>query len=166
MKRIFFPFCIFTSLIFISSCEQPLEEEEFPYEMKLVIRGILEPDKLIDDIYIGRTLPIGVPFNEDFANLTDAVAAVISDEIFYPLRHIRDGIYTTDSLISRTGKIYSLVVQWQDKSASAETYIPIPGSILGYGVTNVEEDGETISVMEGTIIPSGNESYAASWLFP
>jgi len=165
IKKTFLPFCILTSIIFINSCEQPLEEEEFPYEMKLVIRGILEPNQLIDEIYIGRTLPVAVPFNEDFANLKDAVGAVVSDGVFYPLRHTGDGIYTTDSLVASMGKTYSLVVQYQDKSVFAETYIPVPGSILSYEVTNVVEDGETKSVMEGTISPAGNESYTVNWVF-
>ncbi|RPI70206.1 MAG: DUF4249 family protein, partial [Ignavibacteriales bacterium] len=163
MKKIFL-LSIF--IIVLSSCEQPLEEEEFPYEMKLVIRGILEPNELVDEIYIGRTLPIGVPFNEDFANLTDAVAAVISDGIFYPLRYTANGIYTTDSLIARTGYNYFLVAQYQDKSVSAETYIPIPGSITGYDLkTELQGDGETIAFMEGSVVPRASESYAATWVF-
>jgi hypothetical protein len=164
MKNFFFLLGAVLFLIIFNSCEQPLEEEEFPYEMKLVIRGILEPDQLIEDIYIGRTLPISVPFDEDFANLQDAVGAVVSDNVFYPLRHTGNGLYTTDSLIARLGNTYSLVVQWQDKSASAQTYIPFPGNVISSELKTFQEDGETIYYVEGRINPRGNESYAASWV--
>jgi hypothetical protein len=151
--------------IFFDGCEQPLQEEEFPYEIKLVIKGVLEPGKLIDDIYIGRTLPINAEFDEDFANLTDAVAAVVSDGVFYPLRHIHDGIYTTDSLIVGRGKTYYLVAQWQDKSISATTSIPMPGKVLNYGIKSLEENGKQVSVMEATIEPLAVESYTITWVF-
>jgi hypothetical protein len=155
---------IFFSLFFFFSCEQPLEEEEFPYELKLVIRALLEENKVIGNIYIGRTLPVGIQFNEDFAKVTDAVGAVVSDGIFYPLRHTGNGIYTTDSLIARRGKTYSLIVQWQEKIASAETTIPFPGSILSYGVMAINENGQTFNALEGTVIPFADESYAATWV--
>lgn len=164
MEKIFLSFSLLIVFIFFPSCEQPLEEEEFPYEMKLIVRGIIEPGKIIEDIYIGRTLPVGVTFNEDFANLKDAIGAVISDEVFYPLRHIENGIYTTDSLVAQKGKRYSLLVYYQDRAASAETYIPIQGSIVGYGIKNIQDNGNGASVMEGIIIPRGEESYTASWV--
>jgi len=158
-------FLIVSVFIFLSGCEQPLQEEEFPYEIKLVIRGVLEPGKLIDDIYIGRTLPINAEFDEDFANLTDAVGAIISDGVFYPLTHTQDGIYTTDSLIVEKGKKYYLVAQWQDKSISASTSIPVPGKVLNYGINNLQEDGKQVNAMEATIDPVSDESYTITWVF-
>lgn len=155
---------VISVFILLNGCEQPLQEEEFPYEIKLVIRGVLEPGKLIDDIYIGRTLPINAEFDEDFANLTDAVGAVVSDGIFYPLRHIQDGIYTTDSLIVEEGKTYYLVAQWQDKSVSATTSIPVPGKVLNFGIKNLDQDGKQVSVMEATIDPHSDESYTITWV--
>ena len=162
-KTFLFPNLLF-ALILFSSCEQPLEEKDFPYELKLVIRGILKPDKLIDSLYIGRTLPIGVPFDEDFANLNDAVGAVISDGVFYPLRYTANGIYTTDSLIARRGEKYYLLVQWQDKSASAETYIPQAGKLLNSGIVKVNEIDTSYSVIECTIDPVESEAYAVTWV--
>lgn len=163
MKKNLFILILF-SIFFLNSCEQPLEEEDFPYEQKLVIRGLLEENKLINNIYIGRTLPVAVPFSEDFARITDAVGAVISEGIFFPLRHLGNGIYTTDSLIAQRGKTYSLVVQWQDKVASAETVVPIPGSIVSFGVSSINENGQSVNVLEGTVMPFANESYAATWV--
>ena len=151
--------------VFLSGCEQPLQEEEFPYEIKLVIRGVLEPGKVINNIYIGRTLPINAEFDEDFANLTDAVGAIVSDEVFYPLRHIQNGIYTTDSLVAEKGKTYYFVAQWQDKSVSATTNIPVPGKVISYGIKSAEENGKRVSVMEATIDPYGDESYTITWVF-
>ena len=70
--KIIIQLILFISILLFIGCEQPLEEEEFPYELKLVVRGVLESNKLINNIYIGRTLPMSLPYSEDFAKVTDA----------------------------------------------------------------------------------------------
>lgn len=157
-------FIVFSLAFFFNGCELSLEDEDFPYEIKLVVRGIVEENQVIQNIFIGRTLPVAVPFNEDFAKLTDAVGAVVSEGVFYPLRHTGGGVYTTDSLIASRGKTYSLVVRWQDKSITAETTVPVPGTLHSFGIATFDEEGTTVNVLEANITPFANESYAATWV--
>lgn len=152
---------IFTFLI--TSCEQPIEEEEFPYEMKLVVRGVLEHNKLINDIYIGRTLPVSLPYSEEFAVVTDAVGTILVDNISYPLRHIGKGIYSTDSLFGKRGKEYTLLLRWENKSAYAITKIPVIGNISSAYVAQKVIDGENKFYFESTLSTISNEVYSATW---
>lgn len=166
MKRKFLLLTFFlTAQLLFTNCEQPLGEEDFPYEIKIVVRGVIQKDKVVENIFLGRTLPVAVPFDEDFARLKDAVGAIICDGITYPLRHIEDGLYTTDSLIARSGKTYYLLVQWQNKSVAAETKIPPIGEVVSFGQLQKTENGQTTTVIESVIAPISNEVYASTWVF-
>lgn len=154
-----------TSQLILTNCEQPLGEEEFPYEIKIVVRGIIQKDKVVEDIFLGRTLPVAVPFDEDFAQLKDAVGAIICDGVTYPLRHLQDGNYTTDSLLARSGKTYTLLVQWQNKSVTAETRIPPIGEVVSFGQLQRTENGQTTTVIESVVAPISNEVYASTWVY-
>jgi len=152
--------------VLLSGCEQVVGEEEFPYEMKLVIRGLLEDGQDIKDIYIGRTLPVAVPFRGDFANLTNAVVSIKVDTLRYILKHTRDGLYSAPNGVkARAGKTYELLVSWESLSAGAVTKIPEAGTIGGVFLLNsVNDTGKSIKVMSADITPRGDEAYAITWL--
>lgn len=152
--------------VLLSGCEQVVGEEEFPYEMKLVIRGLLEDGQDIKDIYIGRTLPVAVPFRGDFANLTNAVVSIKVDTLRYILKHTKDGLYSAPAGVkARAGKTYELLVSWESLSAGAITKIPEAGTIGGVFLLNsVNDTGKSIKVMSADITPRGDEAYAITWL--
>jgi hypothetical protein len=162
MKKIFIGI-LFTSAYIFIGCEQPLNEEEFPYEIKLVVRNLVLSNKLIDSIYVGRTLPVSVPFDKEFAKVTTAVGAVISDGIFYPLRHKGNGYYTTDSLIARPGKTYYLIINWENISVNAETTVPVIGNINNSYVNQGINEGSAFSYLESSVSPFSDEVYGAVW---
>jgi hypothetical protein len=103
-----FPFMLLIVAGFLfAGCEQAVEEEEFPYETKLVIRGLLEDGQDIKEIFIGRTLPVAVPFRADFSNLPDAVVSIRVDSLRYILKHTKDGLYNAPAGVkARAGKTY------------------------------------------------------------
>lgn len=150
----------------VAGCEQAVEEEEFPYETKLVIRGLLEDGQDIKDIYIGRTLPVAVPFRADFSNLPDAVVSIKVDTLRYVLRHTKDGLYTAPfGVKARAGKTYELLVSWGSFSAGAVTRIPEAGAVGGVFIVNsVNDTGKAIRVMSVEVTPRADEAYAATWL--
>ena len=159
-------FVLIVAGVLLSGCEQVVGEEEFPYEMKLVIRGLLEDGQDIKDIYIGRTLPVAVPFRGDFSNLTNAVVSIKVDTLRYILRHTRDGLYSAPNGVkARAGKTYELLVSWENLSAGAVTTIPEAGTIGGVFLLNsVNDTGKSIKVMSVDITPRDNEAYAVTWL--
>ncbi len=149
-----------------TGCEQVVDEEAFPYEMKLVIRGLIEDGQQIKDIYVGRTLPVAVPFRGDFANLSDAIVSIKVDTLRYILKHTKDGLYSAPATVrARAGKTYEILVSWENLSAGAITTIPDAGSIGGVYMVNSKNDtGKTIRVMSAEITPRGSETYAITWL--
>ena len=84
------------------------------------------------------------------------------DNIYYPLRHIGKGIYTTDSLRAVSGKKYVLLC-WENKSVYAVTSIPIIGNIAGVYIRQKTIDGKTQSYFECSVNSYSNEVYAATW---
>lgn len=157
---------VLVSLPLLSGCEQVVDEEQFPYEMKLVIRGLLEDGQPIKDIYIGRTLPVAVPFRGDFANLTNAIVSIKVDTLRYILKHSRDGLYSAPANVrAKAGKTYELLVSWENLSAGAITTIPEAGTIGGvYLLNSINDTGKSVKVMSAEITPRGDETYAATWL--
>lgn len=149
-----------------AGCEQAVEEEEFPYETKLVIRGLLEDGQDIKEIFIGRTLPVAVPFRADFSNLPDAVVSIRVDSLRYILKHTKDGLYNAPAGVkARAGKTYELLVSWGGYSAGAITKIPDVGSVGGvFMVNSVNDTGKAIRVMSIEVTPRADEAYAATWL--
>jgi hypothetical protein len=134
--------------------------------VKLVIRGLLEDGQDIKDIYIGRTLPVAVPFRADFSNLSTAVVSIKVDTLRYILRHTRDGLYSAPAGVkARAGKTYELLVSWEGYSAGAITKIPDPGSFGGvFLINSINDTGKTIRVMSVEVTPRADEAYAATWL--
>ena len=147
-------------------CEQTVEEEDFPYETKLVIRGLLEDGQDIKEIFIGRTLPVAVPFRADFSNLPDAVVSIKVDSLRYILKHTKDGLYNAPAGVkARAGKTYELLVSWGSYSAGAITRIPEAGALGGvFMINSVNDTGKAIRVMSVEVTPRSNEAYAATWL--
>lgn len=162
-----FPFLLLIVAGFLfAGCEQAVEEEEFPYETKLVIRGLLEDGQDIKEIFIGRTLPVAVPFRADFSNLPDAVVSIRVDSLRYILKHSKDGLYNAPAGVkARAGKTYELLVSWGGYSAGAITKIPDVGSVGGvFMVNSVNDTGKAIRVMSIEVTPRADEAYAATWL--
>lgn len=162
-----FPFLLLiVAGFFFAGCEQAVEEEEFPYETKLVIRGLLEDGQDIKEIFIGRTLPVAVPFRADFSNLPDAVVSIRVDSLRYILKHTKDGLYNAPAGVkARAGKTYELLVSWGGYSAGAITKIPDVGSVGGvFMVNSVNDTGKAIRVMSIEVTPRADEAYAATWL--
>ncbi|GMU86377.1 MAG: hypothetical protein AMXMBFR48_16190 [Ignavibacteriales bacterium] len=164
MKKLHLFLTLCVSLVLFYGCENSVEEEAFPFEFRLVIRGILEPGKQVTNIYIGRTIPITEQFSPGFANLANAHAVILHNNTFYPLRHTRDGLYRNDTLNILPGETYQLLVQWEDKLATAETTIPHQGNIEKPVIKSSGGGASAKNFVECSIAPWSNEVYAASWV--
>ncbi|MCC6549675.1 MAG: DUF4249 family protein [Ignavibacteriaceae bacterium] len=164
MNKLYLWLMLLFGIILFYGCENSVEEEDFPFEVRLVIRGILEPGKPVTNIYIGRTMPIAAQFSQGFANLANASAVILHNNTFYPLRHTTNGLYRNDTLIISTGETYQLVVQWEDKLATAETTIPNRGIIERPVVKSAISGTGSKNYVESSVLPWTNEVYAATWV--
>jgi len=164
MKKILLLLSVFPFILFFG-CEQTSTTEDIPYKTVLVIRGLVEEGKVIKDIYVGKTFPVGLKYSADFANVKDATVLLqVNDGAIYTLRHTSSGLYTTNNMIARRGNKYTLIVQWGDRTAYGETSVPDRGSFQSISVTTKEENGQQIFLLEGRVTPFSNEAYGAAWV--
>ena len=153
------------ALLFIATgCEVEDSEQDFPFELKLVVRGVLEANKPVQDIYVGRTLPISYNFDKSFADLTDATVAILYRDSLYVLRHKKDGLYFTNGLVPAQGETYKLLVQWKSYFATAETTVPIIGTVEEVELKTYIGTQVPQRYIECSIKPYINEAYALTWV--
>lgn len=162
MKKLLLSLLLATALIY-TGCENTIEEEEFPFEFRIVVRGVLEPYKQAANIYIGRTIPITDTFIQGFANVSDAAAAILYNGKLYPLRHTTNGLYMNDTLPVLPGKTYQLFVQLEDKLATAETTVPLMGPIAKPVIRSITEGNQVKNFVECNVTPQVNEVFSATW---
>lgn len=153
---------------FFAGCEEQMADgEDFPFELKLVVRGLLTAGEPVEDIYIGRTLPVTFTYSESFANLEDASAVIVYEDSLILLHHTGEGLYSPQlPLIAEKGKHYSLVVQWENKTATAETTIPWIGTIGKIqSLRTTDGDNKQITILECDVTHRKDEIYAPLWAF-
>lgn len=144
--------CIFLAVS--AGCFKAVDPVDLPFEERLVIRGILEPGKPVDDIYIGRTLPISESYSQEKAAITDAVAYIRRGNDLHPLRYrgpvldssffpvgYQVGLYAADSLIIESEREYEIVVRWKTLTASGKATIP-PLPVIDSIQVSVDGPGE------------------------
>jgi hypothetical protein len=151
-------------LFLFYSCEQPSEEDNIPYIPKLVIRGIIVEGNPVNDIYIGRTMPVSVKIDPTFTDLSDAAAVIVHNNQFYPLTYTHNGHYKNDTLKIIRGEKYSLLASWQNLSVSAETTVPLLGYIPPFNMQVQSTSSGQVHFLQSRIIPHSDEVYAATWV--
>lgn len=159
MKKIF----ALILILYFAGCEQTVESEDLPYKPKLVVRGLLEANKSVSNIYIGRTVPVSIPYSSSFADLTDAIAAIEYDDVRIILRHDGQGKYSAPGLVAQPGTKYRIYVQHENLSASAETLVPRWNNITPPTVRKELRNGVEESFIEVTTTPYTNQVFGATW---
>ncbi len=113
--------------IFIQSCEKTVTGVNLPYEEKLVIMALLEPE--IDSVFISieRTLPPLSEYQYELAQIADAEAYIECNGEKTPLifsPSYQNINFYTAKLKVLPGNQYNLFVKWKNLSANASTIIP------------------------------------------
>lgn len=161
----YYLFLSLIALLFLfSGCEVEDSEQDFPFQLKLVVRGVIEANKPIQDIYVGRTLPISYNYDKSFADLTDATVGILYRDSLYVLKHKKDGLYFASGLIPVPGESYKLLVQWKSYFATAETTVPRIGAVEGVELKSYLGTQVPQRYIECSIRPSQNEAYALTWV--
>jgi len=163
MKKLKYIFYLLPLFLFYS-CEQPSEEEDIPYLPKLVIQGIITEGSSVQNIYIGRTMPVSVKIDPLFTDLSDAAAAIIFRDKVYPLSYTHNGLYKNDTLQILRGEKYTLLASWQNLSINAETTVPMPGNFSLFTIQSQGSDTGKVYFLQSKVFPIGNEIYAATWV--
>ncbi|MBM2814659.1 MAG: hypothetical protein HW421_1421 [Ignavibacteria bacterium] len=117
------------TFIFMTGCEQVVEDPQLPYHEQIVISAVLEPGKTSPKISITKTLPPLEDYDIEKATIYDAEAVITCNGVSYLLLIGTDKFYTSPDLTIESGKKYSLIVKWKNKSAITETVVPYPVKI-------------------------------------
>jgi hypothetical protein len=124
MKQIFIIVMILIIFFQLSGCEPVIIDAQFPYQEKIIVRGILQDRSTINNIKISKTLPPLENYSEEKSFITDANVSIEVNQIKYPLFYAGQGNYKNDNVIVKSGLEYKLLVDWNGKSISASTRIP------------------------------------------
>jgi hypothetical protein len=157
-------FSLLLIVILIPACEQATDESEFPYEAKLVIRGLIQEGEPINNIYIARTLPVPVKYQQKFAEINNASVGILTKDTLIALKYLNNSIYTTNGYIPKKGEKLTLIVQWEDKLATAETIIPNIGLISEPSLKSVNDNNKIKLFIESIVLPYSKEVYGATWV--
>jgi hypothetical protein len=114
-----------------NSCERTVGNIELPYVEQLVIKCVLEPGKLVEKVRVEKTLPPLDSYSPDKALVSDAKFIINDGTQDYVLQYA-NGYYYSYELIPQEGKYYNMRVEWKNKVATAETYIPPQVTVEGY----------------------------------
>lgn len=121
----------------LSSCEENVTGVQLPYKEQLVIRAILQDSALLSNVRIERTLPPLEEYSVEKALVTNAIVTVNDGEKDYVLSY-SDGYYNCYDLTIKAGKTYKMTAKWKNKTAYAETTVPLPPKFDGFGFDIVQ----------------------------
>jgi hypothetical protein len=104
-----------------------------PFEEKIVIRGLLIAGEPVQNIQISRTIPILNDLSDSAFAVRDAQATIAANGREYPLT-LQQGadvdstrqrsLYEAKNLLVQEGQQYTITVQWNGKTATANTTVP------------------------------------------
>lgn len=148
----------------LTGCEEVILESEFVFEEKLVVRGILDAGFSLENIYVGKTLPVFAEYGDSYTHLTDAVVILRSGSTVVNLRHFRDGIYRAPEVTIQEGATYELIVYWNSLTANAIIAVPNAGSPGIAQIVNYSRPNNTLGKkIRASVTPNGLEAYGATW---
>lgn len=143
----------------MTSCITTLTEPlALSFEEKLVIRGVIEAGKPIGNIAISKSLPALNALSDSSGAVYDAVGTLSVNGRTFPLRlqnRTTSGasLYTALNngvpIIAESGSQYTLSVQWNGKSAEAQTGVPAAPNLQSVRLLR----REILSLTSATIIP-------------
>lgn len=137
--------CLSAMILFtMLGCENIVTDASLPYSEKIVISAVLTAGDSLKNIHISRTVAPLDTISAQKIYIGDARASITVDGKSYPLQlqgtdyvdsiYIRDGLlrslYHVPNLVVEAGKHYKLRVEWQGKTATAETFVPKPIEII------------------------------------
>jgi hypothetical protein len=151
------------SLLLIG-CEQSSNVSEFPYEPKVVVNCVIQAGRPIDKIMVARTLPIPVNYSDAEAEVRNASVAIATKDTVIVYKYTEPFTYTTSGLVAKTGQTYTLLVQWEDKFATATTTVPRIGVAASPAMKISKESAKVEKYLETKVEQRAGEVYGCTWI--
>lgn len=159
MMKISYAALFIFSFLF-SSCENSTDvNSNLEYKEYTVINAQLSAGNIFEGVTITHTLPLGVQYDIQKAEIKDAIAYIRENGVkIIPVHYVSNGLYKPiTNLVINCGEQYELFASINGKSVYSKTYVPdTPGVVQALNVNN------NYLVAEVTAKP--NEAYGAAWI--
>lgn len=160
MKRLLKIFFVLT-LITISGCEnEEILTPQFEYEEYIVVQSEIQANRYFPAVRFTKTLPLGVPYRIEDAELKDVTAYLKRNGIqIIPLIYTSEGLYKPlDDFFVVEGETYELFAMRDETFIYSITRIPYKPEI-----TNAYYNSSNYSINANVNAKEG-EVYAALWI--
>lgn len=150
---------VIVSLMFVS-CENSTDvNTEIPYQEYTVINAQLIAGKAFEGLTVTHTLPFGVQYDIQKAEIKDAVAYIQENGVkIIPLHYVSNGLYLPLSPMAiYSGSRYELFATVNGKSIYSVTIIPDTPNVI-----QASNSGNKYLTAEISALPG--EAYGASWI--
>ena len=146
--------------VLFSSCENSTDVSiDLPYQEYTVIDAQLIAYQVFEGVTITHTLPVGVQYNIQEAEIKDAIAYMVENGVrIIPLHYTSNGIYKPESDITiKAHSRYELYVTLDDKSIYSQTVVPdIPEIVSVLDIDN--------NYLSAEVQAKPDEGYGAAWI--
>ncbi len=149
------------TLITISGCEnEELLSPQFEYEEYIVVQAEIQANRYFPAVRFTKTLPLGVPFRIEDAELKDVTAYLKRNGVqIIPLIYTSEGLYKPlDDFFVVEGETYELFAMRDETFIYSITRIPYKPEI-----TNAYYNSSTYSI-DANVNAKEGEVYAALWI--
>jgi len=149
------------SILALASCESEeiLSPEEVFVEYT-VVQAEIHPNEIFPAVRITKTLPLGVPYDIQKAELKNVTAYLIKNEIqVIPLLYTSDGLYKPRyELYVQQGEIYELYAERDGKFIYGRTTIPYKPEVTAVNYNSSDY------FLNADIRTKFDEVYGALWI--
>lgn len=151
----------FTSVLLLFGCEsEELISPEAVHVEYTVVQAEIIPGRLFAGVRFTKTLPLGVPFNIEHAEIKDITAYLLKNRIqVIPLHYTNEGWYKPlyDFYVEE-GEIYELIADRNGQYIYGKTVVPFKPDVTGayYNTGSHCFDADVSSNL--------NEVYGALWI--
>lgn len=151
---------LFLLLFVLIACERDeILDVDTEYKELLIVQSEINPDVYFPGVRLTKTLPLGVPYDINLSEITDATLYLRVDSIkIIPLHYTQDGVYKPlYNFVVSPGEYYELFGERGIQTFYAKTKIPLHPQIKNilFHSTGYFSEAEVYS-HEG-------ECYAALW---
>ncbi|MBT8380629.1 MAG: hypothetical protein KJN64_15580 [Ignavibacteria bacterium] len=160
MRTVFHIFIISTTFLSLGCESEELLSPEAVHTEYTVVQAEIHPDKLFPGVRFTKTLPLGVPYNIQHAELKLVTAYLVKNEVqIIPLHYTTEGIYKPRyEFYVEEGETYELIAERDNIYIYSKTVIPYKPSVTNtnYNAGSFYFDADVSSKL--------NEVYGALWI--
>jgi hypothetical protein len=151
---------LITAFIFLTACEsEEILGPEATYEEYTVVQGVIEAGKYFPAVRFTKTLPLGVAYDIQKAELKNVTAYVVKNGVqVIPLIYTSEGLYKPlYDFYTEGGETYELFAESEGKYIYGRTLVPFEPEVSGASYHGGEY------YLTANVKTKADEVYCALW---